>query len=69
MLRIAVDYKPGWEGWRRREEETETKLLGKFAFEEKATSFDCEDSVRVSRGLGTGLTARQKGETERSMSM
>ena len=28
----------------------------------KRLALDCADSVRVSRGLGTGLTARQKRE-------
>lgn len=52
---------------RRRRDRNEAVLGGgggEFACEEKATGFG-EDSVRVSRGLGTGLTARQKREYQK----
>jgi hypothetical protein len=37
------------------------ELGGNSPSRKKRLAFDCKDSVRVSRGLGMGLTARQKG--------
>ena len=62
VVRMVVVYEPGNRG-----AEEERRMIENEAFggnspsRKKRLALDCADSVRVSRGLGTGLTARQKG--------